>query len=75
MRRTHSRMLALKFAAGENDYFPTYAVATPLQRAGLIIWGGYMPGCGVMSKFNGGRGWTITEKGREKLRDWEENGQ
>ncbi len=53
---TQKRMAALAYGNGNPSVFPTYSVARPLERAGLLTW-------------NGGT-WRITGKGRALLFCW-----
>jgi hypothetical protein len=66
---TPLRLQALQYAAGKNEYFPSYSVSRALQRAGLIYWDGWVKGIHHPSEKinNNSRGWIITTKGQKIL--------
>lgn len=71
---TPLRLQALQYAAGGNEYFPSYSVSRILQRAGLITWIGpenkWRKGMANLSeKINkiNSRGWIITPQGQKIL--------
>ena len=66
---TPLRLLALQYAAGENEYFPSYSISRILQKAGLIQWDGWVKGIHhPKEKINiNNRGWIITSQGQKIL--------
>lgn len=66
---TPLRLQALQYAAGENEYFPSYSVSRVLQKAGLIQWMGWVKGIHhPREKFNfNNRSWIITPQGQKIL--------
>ena len=66
---TPLRLQVLQYAAGKNEYFPSYSVSRVLQRTGLIQWMGWVKGIhhpGEKVNFDN-RGWIITPQGQKIL--------
>ena len=62
VKLTPLRLAALRYAAGEDDIQPTYAVARPLELAGLIVWTVHRDNR-ITSDMKR-RGWQITARGK-----------
>jgi hypothetical protein len=65
VKLTPLRLAALRYAAGEDDIQPTYAVARPLELAGLIVWTVHRDNR-ITSDMKR-RGWQITARGKALL--------
>lgn len=58
---------ALRYARGDHDIKPTYAVAHRLERKGWLVWGVHLS-----RKFNtDSRGWILTDQGWLELTKYE----